>query len=326
MNSSVIHIYTDGSYDRKTRSCGFGYYVSWGKETFRRIGGKIQGRSHEMEMQAVLSSLRFIKSKLKNKKPNQIVIFSDSDSIVKNINNFSMNKMFNEELFGEQNELWNEIVTFMQEYTVWGEWVKGHSHNAGNNIADELARRGRLTAIKNLSFDLFESDDCGEISIDLMQARETIYSAIQKRHSKNVGIFDRKSEEEKIKRRVMERAKNREEKRKAIRLNETMNIGLTVKNDDCTILIGKEQTQHSLFQGLAYLKQIFITSDVENICLQVNDPEIHSAMMFFQDAIFNHRENISFINEKDDGLYNIISNGLKALKNKKQLLTLSLLD
>lgn len=326
MNSSTIHIYTDGSYDRKTRSCGFGYYVEWGKSTFRRIGGKILGRSHEMEMQAVLSALRFIKKKLGNTKPQQIIIFSDSNSIVQQINNFNMNKTIREDVFGEQNKEWTEIVHFLQEYMVWGEWVKGHAHNIGNNIADELARRGRLTAIKKLAFNLFEDNDRGEVSIDQTEARNKIFSEIQKRREQDLGIFNRKEEEERIKQRVMLRAKKLEEKRKAVRLNESVSILLDVKQEDCVIILNETQQKHDIKNGLSQLKQIFIESNAEKICLGVNDPELFNALSFFQEAILNYQENISFINKKDNEMYNIISNGLKAIKNKKQSLTVSLLS
>ena len=45
---------------------------------------------------------------------------------------------------------------------------------------------------------------------------------------------------------------------------------------------------------------------------------MYQAFSFFQKAIHNYQENISFLDERDKEMYKTISSGLKSLKNKKQ--------
>lgn len=312
MNSSVINVYTDGSYDRNVKSCGLGYYIEHGKESFKRIGGKILGTSHEMEMLAVLNSLLFIDKHLKVN-PERIVIHSDSNSIVEKINTFSMTNMVNEDVFRQQNSIWLKIVYFLQKYDVWGNWVKGHSSNRGNAIAHELANHGRLMAVKNLSFELFDMEDVGPVDVPEHEYTDTVRQKIREYNQQAS-----KAAEEEIKARIKSGKPLRSKKYVLINENEEFVINMAVEENKVEIKTTENKSTNNLRDSMLLLKQLFVNSRAKTLILNIQDKEMYQAFNFFQKAIHNYQENISFLDERDKEMYKTISSGLKSLKNKKQ--------
>ena len=98
-----------------------------------------------MEMMAVIKALKYIDTK------SQINLFTDSKYVKEGINNWIIswkkNNWKNSQKKDVKNkDLWVELDSLSLKHNINWNWVKGHSGNIENDIADKLATE----AIKDL--------------------------------------------------------------------------------------------------------------------------------------------------------------------------------
>ena len=96
-----------------------------------------------MEITAVIEALKSLK------KQSQVVIYSDSkyviDGITKWIFSWQKNGWKGSDKKPIKNlELWQDLLKEVLKHEIEWTWVKGHSGNKYNEIADELARNAIL--------------------------------------------------------------------------------------------------------------------------------------------------------------------------------------
>ena len=138
-------IYTDGACSGNPGPGGWGAVIFDEKKRQQNISGKVKDTTNNrMELMAPIMALKKIKSK------SNIVIFTDS-TYVKNgitewIKKWEKNgwKSSNKKAV-KNKDLWIKLKDLCQKNKVLWKWVKGHSNNKYNNVADELATE----AIKN---------------------------------------------------------------------------------------------------------------------------------------------------------------------------------
>jgi ribonuclease HI len=138
--SDRIKIYTDGACSGNPGNGGWGAVLLY-KEHEKRISGKKNDTTNnQMELTAVIESLKIVK------KSSQITIYSDSkyviDGITKWIFSWKKNswKGANKQLI-KNVELWQSLVDETAKHEIEWIWVKGHSGNHYNEIADMLAQK-----------------------------------------------------------------------------------------------------------------------------------------------------------------------------------------
>lgn len=136
----MIKIYTDGSCIGNPGSGGWAAIILDGKNEKIISGNKNNTTNNQMELMAAIKSLSNF-----NKKKS-LKIFTDSnyvkDGITKWIKNWEKNnwKTSNKKPVKNQ-ELWKKLDKLVKFHNVKWEWIKGHSTNIYNNLADELARK-----------------------------------------------------------------------------------------------------------------------------------------------------------------------------------------
>jgi ribonuclease HI len=138
-------IYTDGACSGNPGPGGWGAVIFDEKNKQNNISGKVkETTNNRMELIAPIMALKKIKSK------SHVVIFTDS-TYVKNgitewIKKWEKNNWKNSKKEPVKNkDLWIKLNNLCQKNNVVWKWVKGHSNNKYNNLADELATE----AIKN---------------------------------------------------------------------------------------------------------------------------------------------------------------------------------
>ena len=138
-------IYTDGACSGNPGPGGWGAVIFDEKNKQYNISGKVkETTNNRMELMAPIMALKKIKSK------SDVVIFTDS-TYVKNgitdwIKKWEKNNWKNSKKEPVKNkDLWIKLNNLCQKNNVVWKWVKGHSNNKFNNLADELATK----AIKN---------------------------------------------------------------------------------------------------------------------------------------------------------------------------------
>ena len=138
-------IYTDGACSGNPGPGGWGAVIFDGKNKQNNISGKVkETTNNRMELIAPIMALKKIESK------SDVVIFTDS-TYVKNgitewIKKWKKNDWKNSKKKPVKNkDLWIRLNNLCQKNNVVWKWVKGHSNNKYNNLADELATE----AIKN---------------------------------------------------------------------------------------------------------------------------------------------------------------------------------
>jgi ribonuclease HI len=132
-------IYTDGACSGNPGPGGWGAVIFDEKEKQNNISGKVKDTTNNrMELMAPIMALKKIKSK------SDITIFTDS-TYVKNgitewIQKWEKNgwKSSNRKPVKNQ-DLWIKLNDLCQKNKVIWKWVKGHSNNKYNILADELA-------------------------------------------------------------------------------------------------------------------------------------------------------------------------------------------
>ena len=136
----IIKIYTDGACSGNPGKGGWGAVLIYSdRDEEKYMSGADQlTTNNKMELTATIESLKAIE------KPSEIELYTDSQ-YVKNgislwITNWKNNgwKTANKKPVANQ-ELWIELDRIVKFHDVDWFWVKGHSGNHYNEIADQLA-------------------------------------------------------------------------------------------------------------------------------------------------------------------------------------------
>lgn len=134
-----IIIYTDGACSGNPGVGGWGAILMYNKHEKKISGGNKDTTNNQMEIRAVIEALKIIK------KPSEIIINTDSkyvmDGITKWIFGWKKNGWRTADRKAVKNsELWQELDIEVSKHSIEWRWVKGHSGDKYNDIADELAR------------------------------------------------------------------------------------------------------------------------------------------------------------------------------------------
>ncbi len=138
MNQEIIHIYTDGACSGNPGKGGWGAVLLYREHKKEISGFNAQTTNNQMELVAVIEALKIVKKNL------EIVIYTDSvyvkDGITKWIFNWKNNGWKTANKKPVKNlELWQELDLLVVNHQITWKWVKGHSGNKYNEIADQLA-------------------------------------------------------------------------------------------------------------------------------------------------------------------------------------------
>ena len=134
-------IYTDGACSGNPGPGGWGAVIFDQNNKQKNISGSEKNTTNNrMELLAAIMSLKKIKTN------SEVVIFTDS-TYVKNgitewMRNWKKNGWKNSNKKPVKNkDLWVKLDKLCEANSVSWKWVKGHSTNEFNNLADELATK-----------------------------------------------------------------------------------------------------------------------------------------------------------------------------------------
>ncbi|MDP2284906.1 MAG: ribonuclease HI [Pseudohongiella sp.] len=142
MLSEYVEIYTDGACKGNPGKGGWGALLMYKGVVKELYGGEMQTTNNRMELTAVIRALEALK------RPGlQIHVYSDSRYVLSGIEEWlpawkarSWKTSSRKPVLNQ--DLWQQLDQLNQQHQVVWHWVKGHSGNAGNEKADELANRG----------------------------------------------------------------------------------------------------------------------------------------------------------------------------------------
>ncbi len=139
--ASSITIYTDGACSGNPGPGGWGAVLIFGEHEKHLSGGDKNTTNNRMELQAVISALQSLN------KSCDITLYTDSkyvmDGITTWIHNWKKNNWKTAAKKPVKNaDLWQTLDNLRDGHTINWQWVKGHSGNKYNDIADELAVAG----------------------------------------------------------------------------------------------------------------------------------------------------------------------------------------
>ena len=134
-------IYTDGACSGNPGPGGWGAVIFDQDDKQKNISGSEKNTTNNrMELLAAIMSLKKIKTN------SEVVIFTDSiyvkNGITEWMKNWKKNGWKNSSKKPVKNkDLWEKLDKLCEANSVSWKWVKGHSTNEFNNLADELATK-----------------------------------------------------------------------------------------------------------------------------------------------------------------------------------------
>ena len=134
-------IYTDGACSGNPGPGGWGAVILDQDDKQKNISGSEKNTTNNrMELLAAIMSLKKIKTN------SEVVIFTDSiyvkNGITEWMKNWKKNGWKNSNKKPVKNkDLWLKLDKLCEANSVSWKWVKGHSTNEFNNLADELATK-----------------------------------------------------------------------------------------------------------------------------------------------------------------------------------------
>ena len=133
-----VTIYTDGACSGNPGKGGWGAILINAKEKKYMSGSKQLTTNNQMELTATIEALKAIL------KPSNIALYTDSQYVKNGITSWIFNwkkngwKTANKKPVANK-DLWIELEKYVDFHSVNWFWVKGHSGDHYNEIADELA-------------------------------------------------------------------------------------------------------------------------------------------------------------------------------------------
>ena len=141
MNNNELIAYTDGACRGNPGIGGWGAILSYKGVEKEIYGAEKDTTNNRMELMAAIETLKTLK------KPHLIKIYTDSKYLQNGIKLWLVNWKANGWKTAAKKEvknkdLWQQLDVLAQQHTITWAWVKGHSGNAGNEKADDLANKG----------------------------------------------------------------------------------------------------------------------------------------------------------------------------------------
>ena len=133
-----VTIYTDGACSGNPGKGGWGAILIYAKEKKYMSGSKQLTTNNQMELTATIEALKAIL------KPSNIALYTDSQYVKNGITSWIFSwkkngwKTANKKPVANK-VLWMELEKYVDFHSVNWFWVKGHSGDHYNEIADELA-------------------------------------------------------------------------------------------------------------------------------------------------------------------------------------------
>ena len=133
-----ITIYTDGACSGNPGKGGWGAILIYAKEEKYLSGSNQLTTNNQMELTATIEALKVIA------KPHNIALYTDSQYVKNGITSWIFNwkkngwKTANKKPVANK-DLWIELDKYVKIHSVNWFWVKGHSGDHYNEIADQLA-------------------------------------------------------------------------------------------------------------------------------------------------------------------------------------------
>lgn len=139
--SKVVTIYTDGACRGNPGPGGWGVLLEYGGNQRTLYGGEDPTTNNRMELTAVIRALQALKIKC------HIELYTDSKYVLQGITEWLPNWKKRNWLTANKKpvqnvDLWQTLDTLVAHYEINWHWVKGHSGDRGNEIADQLANKG----------------------------------------------------------------------------------------------------------------------------------------------------------------------------------------
>ena len=132
MQNSEIVIHTDGACKGNPGRGGWGAVIEQNGRQVKLSGGAPQTTNNRMEMTAVIKGLEAVDPSSK------VLISSDSTYVVN-----TMTKGWKRKA---NHDLWEQLDALVKNRDISWQWVRGHSGDRGNELADSLAAKEAGTA------------------------------------------------------------------------------------------------------------------------------------------------------------------------------------
>ena len=139
--TKIVEIYTDGACRGNPGPGGWGALLIAGNRERTMHGGVVETTNNRMELTAAIEALNALKG------PRAVILHTDSKYVLEGINEWMPNwKKRGWKTAARKpvknKDLWQSLDEAVARHEIEWRWVKGHSGNAGNEKADELANLG----------------------------------------------------------------------------------------------------------------------------------------------------------------------------------------
>ena len=137
----TVEIYTDGACRGNPGPGGWGAVLRHGAHEKTLCGGEAETTNNRMELMAAIQALEALRS------PCEVTLYTDSVYVRNGITEWLDGwrrrgwKTASKQPV-KNRELWQRLDAAAQRHRIDWRWVRGHSGNAGNEHADQLANQG----------------------------------------------------------------------------------------------------------------------------------------------------------------------------------------
>lgn len=129
-----IYLYSDGSSLGNPGPGGYCSILRYKNHEKIIKGGEKNTTNNRMELKAVIEALKMLKE------PCEIELYSDSNYVVKAINEWLQNWIKKDFKNVKNVDLWKEFIKYAKPHKIKAIWVKGHSGHKENEICDKIAK------------------------------------------------------------------------------------------------------------------------------------------------------------------------------------------
>lgn len=149
-NRDIVKIYTDGACSCNPGPGGWGAYLNYSTYEEKICGFNVHTTNNRMELTAAIEALKTLKSAY------NVELYTDSQYLRIGITEW-MEKWINNGWKTSNRkavknvDLWHLLDQLIHVHCINWYWIKGHSGNIGNEIADQLAVKGKIQAMQILN-------------------------------------------------------------------------------------------------------------------------------------------------------------------------------